>query len=245
MVSFSSYALDKLALSVVEGSGSQLVYRNGYPAMQHNLVIDIDEARIILQRWFRQLGSSDPNKEIVLILSDHQYTDEGAIELARFTSLATIANRIVAIEIGGYAKVVGSRPYLSVRDAEDSQCFLVNSLISNTCYRAVKIDGVDDSNIDVPLRLMENTSVTMFELSNSNIAIQPNKGLVKLQATLTNAITHLTHRPCEFLEHLGITNVKFDDPDRAAEVFAAFYRNALPSRVSTTPTAIQAAKVWR
>lgn len=104
------------------------------------LSVDQAEARVILKRWMSQVASMDPHDEIVLSSSGCNFTTEGATQLSQFTSLDLVST----IEFSGILGECTSLP-----DAMNAQMVLVESLMNDTSYCAVKLDNVADRDIAV------------------------------------------------------------------------------------------------
>lgn len=95
MVTYNSYIVGKLVLSVIDSS-KQMADRNGIPVTESEIPVDSAEARSILQRWMSLLVSVDPDDEIVLSYSGCNFTTEGVTQLSKFTSLDLVSSRVVA-----------------------------------------------------------------------------------------------------------------------------------------------------
>ena len=67
MVTYSSYVLDKLVLSVVDENN-----------MESATPVDSVEARLILMKWMSPVSSMSPDDEILLSFSGRKFTVDGA-----------------------------------------------------------------------------------------------------------------------------------------------------------------------
>lgn len=205
MVKYDSFALDKLVLSVMDDS----TLPNG--SNDHAAPVGIWEANAIIKQWMRRFARTNSSQKIVLSYSGRNFTSEGAAQFAAFTSLNLISSRIAGVEMSGILGVQSSND-----DAVAAQAILIHSLKQGSSYRAVKLDNVEDAHVEFLLPLLAKESMTLFHLADSRLSAYG--GLDKLETLLIQNIPGTTHCPCYNLQHIGFSDIEFDDPNDAAEI---------------------------
>lgn len=213
MVTYSSYALDKLVLSVVDENNPTRVMA-GVPVMESAIPVDSTEARLILMRWMSAVSSMNPEDEILLSFSGRNFTVDGAAELATFTSLGLISSRVTIIEFSG---ALGEHHHH--HDAMAAQELLVESLMRTCYYRAVKLDNLTDRDVKVLRRLLAKETLTLFHLTDCHL--DADRSLSKIESSLIHNIPETAYQPCNSLQHLGFSNLHLgDEGDTGANIFA-------------------------
>lgn len=193
--------------------------RSGIPVTESEILVDKAEARLILNRWMNQVASMDQNDEIILSYSGRNFTTEAATQLARFASLDLVSSRVVAVECSG---ILGE--YASIPDAINAQIILVESLMNEISFCALKLDNVGDRDVAVLRSLLAKETMTHFEMSDCQLTADG--GLSDIESSLIDYVPGTAHQPCTFLKHIGFFNLLTNDGDLAAECYASVLSQA-------------------
>jgi hypothetical protein len=206
MVTYSSYVLDKLALSVTDDSNPTRV--------ESRIPVTLKEAQRIINRWMNLLMSTEPDKEILLNYSGRNFTSEGAALLAMITGLEFFSSRVVAVEFSG---TLGEHREAS--DDTEAKMILIQSLVNTCSYYAVKLDNVADRDVEVLCSLLAKETLTHFEMTDSRLSA--NGGISDIESALIDYVSNTTHQPCTCLKHYGFSNVHTDDGNLTGQSYGS------------------------